>query len=202
MSWVEDSARKADGDSEVVVLENPVVRDRLDRHILEIWPAVRTHLEQTGYVFTPTDEVGIRSEGSRVLVRSMSWMIHDVSGAVYRGILECGTDHWMLKSEFFLSMPAEVDVGLLLEIVGNTRLSGNPPELTVHKHDSAGFYQVKFMSGRGESWWPGSRDRILQRIRECIDTNVELHEFAMDGELTRTTVEAFLSRAYDVYESY
>jgi len=200
--WLTEAVRHADPRAEVVVLEDSRVRDILDGHIHRIWPPVREHLESTGYVFTPERDVKIESRSRHALVRAMSWMLHDGVQAIHRGTLECNRDHWMLDREFFLSMPGSTDLGLVREIIGNSRLGGSPPELTIHKHSPAGYYQILFRAGSGEDWGTGSNERIVGRIKKCIDCNIRMHEIAIDGEWDRETVEEFLTTAFAFYESY
>ena len=201
--WLKKAFKKADPNAEMIIFENPNVRDALDRRIIEIWPAIRRHLESTGYAFTPIDgALRIEGRSGHILTRAMPWMLHGDYPVFHRGALECTRREWVIDSEFFLSMPSNVDFRLVQEIIGNSRLAGCPPELTIHKHCPNDYYQIFFHAGNGESWGPQSAERIIERIKKCIDYNIAMNDFAIDGEWNEEIVGEFLTQAYEVYEAH
>jgi hypothetical protein len=42
----------------------------------------------------------------------------------------------------------------------------------------------------------------VERVKKCIDVNVEMNEITLDGDWDETSVGEFLSAAYHVYEAY
>jgi len=201
-TWLKNALKKADPNSELIILENPRVRAGLDQYLIEIWPTVKQHLESTGHFYTPEGDLEIESKPGYALVRTGAWMLHESTQAICRGTLECHGDHWMLLSEFFLSMPSNTDQRFVMEIIGNSRFGGNPPELTIHKHSPVNYYQIQFHSGNGESWGPQSIGRIIERIKKNIDANVAMNDFAIDGEWNEEIVGEFLTHAYEAYEAH
>jgi hypothetical protein len=84
-------------------------------------------------------------------------------------------------------------------------MSGVPPELTIHKRhasDPDGYYEVTFFNGTGENFYPGDEERIIEKIKKCIDTNVKMNEITLDNDWNDERVGEFLSAALEVYEAY
>src|SRR3989339_1092010 len=96
----------------------------IDRFLLkELWPPLHEHLGKTGYRYSPKNVPEIKTDISRVLVRNLLWMLFEESGrAISRMVLECQKDGWMLRRKFFLGLPAETDIGILQELLANSRL--------------------------------------------------------------------------------
>lgn len=202
-TWLKNAFKKVDPNSEVIILENPDIKSGLDQYLHLLWPVVKQHLESTGYAFTPLNGVlKIEGRSGCVLTRAMPWMLHGEYPVFYRGALECTQRHWVIENEFFLSLASSVDFRLIREIIGNSRLSGSPPELTIHKHSPVEYYQIYFHSGNGESWGPQSTGRIIEWIKKCIDANVAMNDFAIDGQWNEEIVGKFLTYAYEAYEAY
>jgi len=201
-NWIVNATHGLDPATDIVILENPQVRQQLDEKLISIWPRVRSHLEATGHIHTPDDEPGIESKPTTVLTRTLMWMIHDMDCAVHRGILELTQKEWMLHSEFFLSLPAGVDLRFVTEILGNSRFTGNPPQLMIYKRYPVHHYQITLNSGSGESYLDFNEGHVFDRIKECIDANVSMYELTIDGEWSEEIVGVFLTESYRVYESF
>ncbi len=106
----------------------------------------------------------------------------------------------MLGNEFFLSLPLDTDPDVVFEILGNSRFSGNPPTLSIDKQYSA--YEITMQSGNGAGWGLYGENHIDDKIREAIDTNIEMYEFVMEEYLTAGNLGEFLTIAYNVYEAF
>lgn len=200
--WILDAVSSIDPAVDLVILENPRICRELDKKLNSIWPRAKAHLESTGHIYTPGDEPRIESKPTTVLTRTLMWMIHDMDCAVHRGILELNQKEWMLHSEFFLSLPAGVDLRFVTEILGNSRFTGNPPQLMIYKRSPVHHYQITLNSGNGESYLDFDADYVFGRIKECIDANVSMYELTIDGEWSEEIVGEFLTESYRVYESF
>ena len=204
-NWIESAIEGKDAKLDMVVIENPSVKDLYDKMLSTIWIPIREHLQQSGYTYTPEFEPQLESEGRTILSRKLTWMLHETSRAMYRGSVELNKMHWMIENEFFMCLNPQIDFRFISEIIGNSRLSGNPPELSIHKRhaqDPEGYYQIRFLSGFGENFYEGCEEKIVERVKKCIDVNVEMNEITLDGAWDETSVGEFLSAAYHVYEAY
>jgi hypothetical protein len=77
MSWIDTEARKADSKKDLVILENPAARHDLDDLLQNHFsPIIWKNLQATGYHFHP-EAPEISSDLSRILVRSVSFMLFD-----------------------------------------------------------------------------------------------------------------------------
>ena len=186
----------------ISILEDPELRNHLDTIINTIWPSLKSHLEKTGYAFSPNSDPLIETKLSNVLVRSMMIMLFDAQSAFCRINLDCSPDHWMIRNEFFLTLPASADIKFICEILGNSRLSGNPPSLVISKNNPAAYYQVTFDSGRGEDWGMHETLYLIDKLRRAVDVNISMFEIMLDGEVNENIVAEFLTAAYEIYEAY
>lgn len=199
-NWLIKEAEKADSKKNVVTLENPDVRDYLDRLLLEnFWPVISSCLEESGYDYSPKPE--IESELSYNLERSLSFMLFDGRRAFFGGKLKVSIEAWMLESDFFLPLSKDTDSQLVFQILSNSRLAGYPPTLTIDKERADNFYQVDFHSGNGAGWGLHNEDYVQEKIRKTINVNKDMYEFSIDG-ITAETIGEFLSLAYEVYEAF
>jgi len=184
------------------IIEDPEIKDRLDRIALEIWPELQAHLEKTGYTYSPDSAPLIETKLSHLLIRSMMVMLFDVQSAFCRVKLDCSLEHWIIHNEFFLSLPVDTDFRHIREILGNSRLSGNPPSLMIYKNNPSAYYQITFKSGRGESWAIHETSYLVDKLKRSIDVNIELFKITIDGEVNDEIVAEFLTTAYEIYEAY
>ncbi|MBU4304988.1 MAG: hypothetical protein KJ893_05125 [Candidatus Omnitrophica bacterium] len=152
-NWIISEAKKADGTKDLIILENPQVRDYIDNSLLkDFWPVVLSCFETSGYAYSP--EPYIDSELGYELERTLSFMLldekrFDLPRAIFRGKLKISKTSWMLGREFFLSLPRNNDPQAVFEILGNSRFKGNPPTLTIDKEKEDDFYQIDFSAGDG-----------------------------------------------------
>ena len=200
-NWILTSAKKADPSRNYAILENSEVTSQLDALFKkEFWPFIRAQLRATGYSFpkkSPTSEF----EMSYALERSISFMLFDQQKPFFRGTLKCSLESWMLETEFFLSLKKETDPRVLFELLGNSRLAGNPPEMSVHKSDQY-YFQIRLHNGEGAGWGRGDYDFVRDRIKKIVETNVKMYEISKTGLISEATVGQFLTTAYDAYEAY
>jgi len=201
-NWLVSEVKKADISKDYVILENQETRSYLDGLLLNrFWPVIWSNLEGSGYNYYPQDAPKTEFEIEHILTRSLTFMLIDRDRAFFRGTLSCSMEHWMLKSEFFLSLSKVNDPQPIFEILGNSRLRGNPPELSVDKMSDS-YYQITMHAGNGAGWGLYDEDTVEKRIREVIDTNIEMHEFVEEGILSPRDTGEFLTIAYKVYEAY
>jgi hypothetical protein len=123
----------------------------------------------------------------------MSWMLHEPTQAIYRGVLELSQECGMVKNEFFLSLPDTIEFKYLRPILSNSRFSGSPPELSFWDRLPAGYYQIQFTDGTGESWSPTASERILASIEHSIKHNAAMNVIAIDNEWNEKIVAEFLT---------
>jgi hypothetical protein len=204
-TWIERAIKDLDPKIDIITIENPDTRDVYDQILNTIWLPVREHLQKTVYTYTPEIEPHIESEGRGMLTRKMTWMLHETTRLMYRGAIQLSKMSWIIENEFILSLDRHVDFRFIAEIIGNSRLSGYPPELTMHKHhanDADGYYQVTFFNGSGEGYYPGCEELIVEKIKRCIDSNVKMNEITIDNDWNDDRVGEFLTAALEVYETY
>jgi len=201
-NWIENALETCDPETDRIVLENPTIKESYIQILKTMWPAIREHLQKTYYIYTPEVEPLIESENSSILSLKMSWMLHESTRAMYRGTVEINKMHWMVQSEFFLCLDKQIDLRFVTELIGNSRMIGNPPELSIYKDDPENYYQVAYRNGTGESFYQGCEERILDRIKKCIDVNVEMNSTTLDNDWNEDRVGEFLSTAFEVYEAY
>jgi len=200
-NWILKEARKADENTDTVTLENPKRRKYLDDLLLKrFWPVIKKNIENSMYNYHPHKGPVIESETHRFLSRSLMFMLLDGDRAFFRGELTCSVEGWMLRSKFFLSLPQEVDPQVVFALLGNSRLSGNPPTLSIDKR--LDFYQITFEAGNGAGWGLYDEKYIHGKIAEAIDTNIDMHEFFNEELLSAENLGEFLTMAYKVYEAY
>lgn len=200
-NWIIKEARKHDESKDTVTLENPKIRKYLDDLLLRrYWPVIKGSLDDSMYNYSPQDNLETEFELSHVLSRSLIFMLLDNDRVFFKGKLSCSIEHWMLGSEFFLSLPLDTDPHVVFEILGNSRFSGNLPTLSIDKRYGA--YEITLQSGNGAGWGLYGNDYIDDKIREAIDTNIDMYEFVTDEYLTAENLGEFLTMAYKVYETF
>ena len=169
----------------------------------EIWPGLRSHLEKTGYLFSPVGVPEIKSEASRGPVRSLQWMLFDETGkTICKMTIECQHDVWAICNEFYLELPADTDIGIIKEILGNSRFSGCPPVLLIDKTKAMEFYQVTFRNGAGEGWGVHDKKHIIETAKHLTDAHIRMYEATFDGITTQEDLADFLTVAYEIYEAH
>lgn len=199
-NWLIKEAKKADCSKDTVILENPETIKFLDNILLNnFWPVIFSCLEQSGYNYSP--EPQIDSELSYILERSLSFMLIDDERAFFRGKLKCSRESWMIESESFLGLSMHNDPQTIFEILGNSRLKGNPPTLIVDKERADNFYQIDFQNGSGASWGLHGEEYVEVQLKKVIEVNIAMYRFSKKG-VSLENIGEFLSIAYDVYESF
>jgi hypothetical protein len=200
-NWIIREARKHEETKDTVTLENPKIRKYLDDLLLKrFWPVIKENLEDSMYNYSPLDNPETECEISHVLSRSLNFLLLDGDRVFFRGKLACSAEHWILSNNFFLSLPLDTDPHVVFEIIGNSRFSGNPPTLTIYKrYDS---FEITLQTGNGAGWGLYGENHIDEKIREAIDTNIDMYELVMDEELTAKNLGEFLTIAYKVYETF
>lgn len=205
-NWVVDEARKADGSRGYVVLEDPDSKKQIEYLLVNrFWPFICSRLRDTGYSFDkkrPPTEFEI----NHIHERSLSFMLFDNKNLFFRGNLKLSRESWMVESEFFLSLKEKTDHRVIFELLGNSRLCGMPPELSVHKGETH-YFQIRFRNGQGAGgagagWVMGNEESVRQRIDKVIRTNVEMYEVSKNGFISPKGFARFLSTAYEIYEAY
>ena len=201
-NWAVEEARKADLSKGYVILENPKTTEYLDDLLLkEFWPSILDNLEGSGFNYFPVDTPAPEFELKHVLTRSLTFMLLNGNTAFFRGKLNCSMEFWTIESEHFLLLLKETDPQVIFEILGNSRLIGCPPELSIDKSGSD-FYQITFHAGKGESWGMHDKQYIMERIKKVVDVNIAMHEHSIDGVISADDLGEFLTTAYEVYEAY
>lgn len=199
-NWLIKEAKKADYSKDTVIFENPETRKFLDNILLKnFWPVIFSCLEHSGYNYS--SEPQIDSELSHILERSLSFMLFDGESAFFRGKLKCSRESWMIESEFFIGLSMHNDPQAIFEILGNSRLRGYPPTLTVDKEKADGFYQIVFRNGSGAGWGLHGEEYVEAQLKKVIGVNIAMYHFSEKG-ISLDNIGQFLSIAYDVYESF
>lgn len=202
-NWVIKEAKKAGTSSDLVVLEKPDVKRYLDGLLLKrFWPVIHSSLEASDYSYEADEKPETELEQKKTLTRSLTFMLLDKRYLFFRGKLSCSTDGWMLSREFYLSLSQENDLQVVIAILGNSRFAAYPPTLSMDRaFDKQGsdFYQVTFHAGSGAGWGYGE-EYLDKEIKEIIDVNIRMNDFARDSVITPQQLGEFLTIAYEAYE--
>jgi len=200
--WIIRAAKKADGSKNLVILENPDTKDYLDGLLIDrFWPVIEKHLRGTNYHYYPEGNPKTDLNLSYTLERSLTFMLLDGQKAFFRGHLNCSIEAWMIESEFFCGLAKDNDPKVIFEIIGNSRLTGNPTSLRIYK-GFPDYFQITFRNGTGASWLGDGRDETEERLKQVIQVNTQLYELSRDGHITENEFAAFMSLAYKIYEAY
>lgn len=200
--WAARESKKADAEKDIIILEHPGVKRYLDGLLLDdFWPDILECLVSTGYVYSPEENPETDLEPGPAFARCLSFMLFENRCLFFRGKIIASKEFWMLESEFFLGLSRETPPEVVFEILGNSRLIGMPPELTIDKSRRE-YYQIEFHNGSGASWGLHGRKFAKERIRTVVDINVKMHEFTDDGVILPQDLGEFLSLVYGVYEAY
>ena len=139
-NWIKSEIMKADKSRGFLLIEDPKSKAYLDEILISIyWPKIRRKLEETNYNYIPQEKPETDFELFYTHTKSLTFMLFDGSKAFFRGKLNCSLESWILESEFFLGLPKENNHEVIFEILGNSRLLGNPPNLTINKSDDEYF---------------------------------------------------------------
>lgn len=201
-NWIIKAAANAVENGGLVRIENPQIRERLDDVLLKAWQEIKSQVSKTRLVLEPENDPEIASGESSVLLRTLSFMLFDGEEPVCRTEIECYADHWMIDNEYFLNFDESADFEIIHELLGNTRLSGNPPTLMIFKNDPVNHYQIIFNAGWGEDWAAEDLSFLFESIRISIDTHNKMHELSLVQIKDAAWAEEFLSTAYEIYEAF
>jgi hypothetical protein len=204
-------AAKADARENRVLLENPDAVVSLDAKLRNIfYPFVRAELEKTGFRYLPTeDDLHIESEwlGSN-LARALTFMLFDDFDLLFaRCTLQCSSRGYLVEREFTLGLPESTDPRLLFRILGEPRLAGNMPSLTIQRSaihpewNSYFWIEIRAGSGIESSSWTMDK-AAMGDIAQTIHDSCDMYEASMvEGLATMEDVERFLEIACRSYES-
>lgn len=160
--WVRKEAEKADNKKNIVILENPEIREYLDKILLnKFWPVILSCLEESSYNYYGKPE--IESELGCDLERYLYFMLLDGERAFFKGKLKLSLTSWMIENDFFLPLPKRTDPQIIFQILGNSRFKGYPPTLTIDKEREDNFYQIDFHSGKGAGWGLRNEDYLEEK---------------------------------------
>jgi hypothetical protein len=107
----------------------------------------------------------------------------------------------MIESEFFLGLAKDNEPKVIFEILGNSRLAGNPPSLLIYKGVPE-YFQITFRSGEGASWLGHDDEEVKTKLKQVIEVNTQLYELSKSGYLTENEFAEFMTLAYTIYEAY
>ena len=201
-SWIIKESKKIQTGENYVILENPIVKRKLNDILLKIyWPKIQTHCNKTEYALPIEENKKTDFELSFDYCRSLTFLLFNEQSAFFRGKLSVSLESWMLESEFFLGLPKETEPGIIFEILGNSRFVGNPPKLHIYK-DHQDYFQITFRNGSGKSWFGTRENELADKIFNVIDVNILLYKFVELEMINKDGIGEFITKAYQVYESY
>ena len=119
-----------------VVLENPQAQKQLDELLMCKYPLfIKKELERAGYPYSSVDEIPIESKFIEPeYSRALTFMIFDhVRCPFFRGAISCSKTGFFLEKGFFLGLPKDTNPSFLFRILGDERLTGNPPTLDIQE---------------------------------------------------------------------
>jgi len=214
MSWIVEEARKQDPNKQCVVLENPeTVREIEDALLGDLYPFVRTELENSGYLYSPSPielkldtEVEIDDNPARSFI---FMLFDDLSYSFFKGKLKLSKRGYMFERRISLGLPKETDPSFMFRILSDENFAGFPPSLHIEGESEIfpewnTYYYIEFHSGSGiDSGGWTLHNTAKGNIKEAIENSIEMYEHSMiDGFSTLADVEEFLKIAYRTYEGY
>ncbi len=187
--WIDRERGKPSFEDTTVYLANPKVVKEIDALIRRyFWPAIQkglegTELEVSGDALDQLETV----EDIKYTARSLTFLIDDPdrpwnnlpNGQVppwyCRGNLRCSRLSYMLCFDFLIQLPISFDRKKIIELIGDRRFSGLPPELTVTTdRNGQKFYQLAFHSGRGTGFGLKTVRDAATSLAERVRVNIEV----------------------------
>jgi len=210
-NWIVREAAKADAREDRVILENPHAVVSLDARLrTTFYPFIRAELEKTGFRYLPREnELHIDSQWSGPnLARALSFVLFDDFDCLFmRCTLQCSNSGYLFEREFHLGLPETTDPRFLFRILGEPRLRGNMPSLTIqrsalHPEWNSHFW-IKIQAGNGFEWGSWTMDKAaMGDIAQTIHDSCDMYDAAMvEGLASMEDVERFLEIACRSYES-
>lgn len=202
MNWLQQQASKADPSKDIVIIENPEVRNDFDKLLTTTFaPKIWELLMATGYKVLP-EKPEPSSNLSYALVRKLDFMLFDYQDYMFfRGAFTVSQNGWMFERTFSLGLPQTTNPDLMLRIIGDSRFSGMPPTLEIQKSDSRPawdtYFFITFKAGKGTSWGTSTiYDHALTSVESVIAASQQMYFMAMADMLsTQADVEKFLTVA-------
>ncbi len=210
-NWIVREAARADAREDQVVLENPDAVVSLDAKLRStFYPFVRAELEKTGFRYLPMeDDLHIESEWlGPDFARVLSFMLFDDFDLLFtRCTLQCSNRGYLVEREFHLGLPESTDPRLLFRILGEPRLAGNMPSLTIQRSmihpewNSHFWIEIRAGSGMESGSWTMDK-AAMGDIAQTIHDSCDMYEASMvDSLASMEDVERFLEIACRSYES-
>lgn len=211
VNWVLREAAKADARTDRIILENPEAVGSLDTKIREIYfPFIRAELDKTGFRYLPLEnDLHIDSQWMGPdLSRALSFMLFDHFEYLFmRCTLLCSNRGHLLQREFHLGLPETTDPRLLFRILGEPRLAGYTPSLTIERStlhpEWNSYFWIEIHAGSGFESGAWTMVKVaMGNIAQMIHDSCEMYEVGMVEGLTgMEDVERFLDIACRSYES-
>lgn len=165
--------------ADTYLLCNPHQVRELDRAIEKhFWPAITRTVRKAGLEVMHGAE--IESEWKRWTTRAKTFVVYDpdrppLPGELsvwwyYRGTIACSTYGYMFVSDFILTVPVTFNVLKLVELISDSVLAGNPPELSAPGGE---YYSVAFNHGEGLDG-PGVMQYAAGDVAERVRMNMEI----------------------------
>ena len=210
IDWIMREAQSQDPRQDRVILENPEVREELDRILLTKYlPPIKEQLEKTGYPFSTYDEMDLMTTFHGLgFSRGLVFLLNDHTDyQFFRGEISCSAGGYFLEKSLSLGLPKETDPAFLFRIMRDERLCGMPPTLTVQESSAfperSTYFHLGLECGSGYEFGPYSLYTAAQGdIEAAIRDSTALYEIAVvEGFSSLQDVERFLEVCYRSYEA-
>lgn len=187
--WINRERAKSSFEDRTVFLANPKIAKEIGDLIRRyFWPAIQKGLEGTGLeVLGDALEQLETVDDMKYTARSLTFVIDDpdrslknlphrqVPAWYCRGTLRCSRLSYMLSFDFLIHLPISFSKEKIIELIGEPRFSGLPPELTVTSdRNRQKFYQIAFHEGHGADFGLKSPRDVAASINERVKLNVEI----------------------------
>ena len=187
--WIDSARGEPFSEDRTIFLANPKIVKEIDDLIRRyFWPAIEKGLKGTGLevLGDALDHVETVDD-MKYASRSLTFLIEDpdrpwknlphgeVPPWYCRGRLRCSRLSYMLSFDFLIHLPISFSNEKIIELIGERRFSGLPPELTVTTdRDGQKFYQLAFHNGRGAGFGLKTVRDTATSITERVSINVEI----------------------------
>ena len=187
--WIDGNRREPFFEDRTIFLANPEKIKEIDDLIRRyFWPAIEkgvkgTGLEVSGDALDHVETV----DDINCVARSLTLLIEDpgrpwkslpqgdVPPWYCRGMLRCSLLSYMLSFDFLIDLPISFSIEKIIELTGDRRFRGLPPELTVSANmKEQKFYQLAFHDGRGAGFGLKNHREAARSIRGRVRINVEI----------------------------
>jgi hypothetical protein len=187
--WIESNRGEPFFAARTTYLANPETIKNIDDLVKKyFWPAIKNAMDGSGLraFGDPLDKLETLDD-IHYVARSFAFVLEDpkrpltnlptgIAPPWYcRGNLKCSLLSYMLSFDFLIDLPISFSLEKILELIGDRRFRGLPPELTVTVDmNEQEFYHLSFHNGHGAGFMLEEPAEAARSIRDRVKINIEI----------------------------